>query len=611
MNWLNNYSHNLRKKNVHKPAIFSILLLLGFILISIESIYAHPFAETIETKLAKAEQLIYSLKHEEALDILSEITECQNKLSDKLRSDLNLRLATLSTYIRNHNQAVFYLERAETYALKAKDYHQYTFIQFKKYASLRSAKKKKEAEIQHEKALKSLEKYPNSLLAQIISINTEAIRDTINSKSRIPKMLIALEICDSVNSYSLKKLILFNISIFHQQEENHLEYWKTIRKFNQLALNNKDTAGYIAGQTNIANYYEAQNKIDSSFIIRKCLFELAQRHKAHLVVQENANFLANYYSNQREFKQALFFEKQKSKAQKNHEDNFKKISKNILGLFDESKKELDNSKNQNQKRLVLFSSILLVLLFAGILMYQRYKQNLQETKLKVANLELEKRKWQLEEENNIALKKVKEFEQREIAKESIAREFHDKIANAIIGLKNILETRTLNKPSERHIKEGDIERLDNLYNFTRSLSHFMHIPAKIENLGDRVNQLISDFHTYSNIKVDYDQSTGFATINEKPKIKDCIFLCFQELLLNTYKHSKASLINIIVIENDNEIEIIFEDNGIGLKDLEVLNSKNLGLKNLHFYIENLGGSLRADEETVHGTTLIMKIPVDD
>jgi signal transduction histidine kinase len=86
-----------------------------------------------------------------------------------------------------------------------------------------------------------------------------------------------------------------------------------------------------------------------------------------------------------------------------------------------------------------------------------------------------------------------------------------------------------------------------------------------------------------------------------------IFRITNEIINNILKHSYAAEATLQLIIENNILEIICEDNGIGFENANT--NKGMGLKNLHSRINYLNGKLSIDSNA-KGTTIIIQIPID-
>src|SRR5690606_5399246 len=89
-----------------------------------------------------------------------------------------------------------------------------------------------------------------------------------------------------------------------------------------------------------------------------------------------------------------------------------------------------------------------------------------------------------------------------------------------------------------------------------------------------------------------------------------IYKIIQELTTNTLKHAKATLIDVEINIIENELKMLFEDNGIGFnKDKKT--SKGIGLSNIYERIKELKGELFIDSKINRGTIIIIDIPLNN
>ena len=86
-----------------------------------------------------------------------------------------------------------------------------------------------------------------------------------------------------------------------------------------------------------------------------------------------------------------------------------------------------------------------------------------------------------------------------------------------------------------------------------------------------------------------------------------LFRVLQETINNALKHAKATEINIVLDENQNQLLMKIQDNGNGF-DYEEKKKKSYGLSNIKNRIEELNGNfVLISNET--GTTINITIPI--
>ena len=128
------------------------------------------------------------------------------------------------------------------------------------------------------------------------------------------------------------------------------------------------------------------------------------------------------------------------------------------------------------------------------------------------------------------------------------------------------------------------------------------IVKAFEELIFRINELELvhiDFHT-----------TGL-TVRLDEIIEHNLYRIAQELLNNCVKHSEAKNATLQLIEEDENISLIFEDDGVGF-DLEnpILKDKNhgMGLKNIYNRVNFIKGNIRIESSPKNGSIFIIVVP---
>jgi two-component system NarL family sensor kinase len=87
-----------------------------------------------------------------------------------------------------------------------------------------------------------------------------------------------------------------------------------------------------------------------------------------------------------------------------------------------------------------------------------------------------------------------------------------------------------------------------------------------------------------------------------------VYKLLQELVLNVFKHSKASHLKIEVSLDGNELLIRTADNGIGFPlDTEMLN-RGMGLRLMQILVDTLGGKMFKADQEMPGTRYNFRIP---
>lgn len=216
------------------------------------------------------------------------------------------------------------------------------------------------------------------------------------------------------------------------------------------------------------------------------------------------------------------------------EEIFEYEVQNLLKVqFVETKLEVSKSKSQMQ------SVILLVICLFGFIYLIYYTDKINRDK------QIKKIK---------AASKMSKYESN--LRKQISEKLHDDIGGSIIALK----MRCINKDGMK----DEVKLLSNIYERVREISSDLDMQHKFsQSIEDGINILVNEMcneFDKKNINVFPDEINE---IKDSTLIEDVI-MTTKELITNVIKHSKASEISIDVSLIDNFINIIVQDNGLGI-----------------------------------------------
>lgn len=255
------------------------------------------------------------------------------------------------------------------------------------------------------------------------------------------------------------------------------------------------------------------------------------------------------------------------------------------------KKEQEINRQKTLKRNILigFLAVLIPLLGLFYVYYQKLKT---QSELNKTQEEINKQKVAalLKDQELKLIKASVEGEEKE--RKRIAQELHDSIGGNLATIK-------LQLPKEQ---TTIINQIDETYNQVRDLSHNL-MPKKFHNSG--FTSLISEYiHTVEKasketISLHIHPEEEVNKINENLKVE--LYKIIQELLTNALKHAKASQIDIHITQLDNEIKLLFEDNGIGFNTHEL--KEGIGFQNIKDRLKKIKGTMYVDAYPNRGTVI--------
>ena len=241
---------------------------------------------------------------------------------------------------------------------------------------------------------------------------------------------------------------------------------------------------------------------------------------------------------------------------------------------------------------------LLGFLLMGFIYYKNY-QNKQKVKLQQEILH----------QQDLATKAVMNAEDNE--RKRMATHLHDGIGQLLTAANmniSVLDDYKKDETNFTKVLSKTKEILLEAILDVRTLSHQIMPNMLIKNsLSDALRDLISKTTSpklhielkIDGLKNDLDQN-----------IQVVMYRIIQECINNTIKHAQANKVEISLLQNNEMIEAIFKDDGIGFNPLKI-SSKNdgLGLDNIKSRIDMLKGDLKIISAKGEGTSIIMKIPV--
>lgn len=178
---------------------------------------------------------------------------------------------------------------------------------------------------------------------------------------------------------------------------------------------------------------------------------------------------------------------------------------------------------------------------------------------------------------------------QEKEQERIAQDLHDQLGPLLSIIKSQIlsvDNKGLDEMDRGILQEASVQ-LGNAVTDVRSIAHNL-IPKTFTEYGflKSIEYYIIRIREFNNIDVHFKHSSWLENISKSFEIS--LFRILQELFLNTIKHANASRIDLDLQVTDNELTILFSDNGRGLNP-DHFNHKGIGLRNIETRVKYLGG----------------------
>lgn len=192
---------------------------------------------------------------------------------------------------------------------------------------------------------------------------------------------------------------------------------------------------------------------------------------------------------------------------------------------------------------------------------------------------------------------------RDEERKRIAKDWHDGIGNTLSTLRLLLDTI---QPK-------------NQASYAEALSLLEHTQIEFRQIVD--NELINGFSDeraivtclerwqrqlkLGNIGLDFEVYDLIKYERVASPLKSHLYRIVQELLTNVLKHSKASVVKVVLKEEDCSIKLMISDNGIGLKSKEKGQPR---LRSIEDRLTIVKGTFVIKTDEIKGTEIKMTIP---
>ncbi|MDA3881753.1 MAG: histidine kinase [Bacteroidales bacterium] len=190
----------------------------------------------------------------------------------------------------------------------------------------------------------------------------------------------------------------------------------------------------------------------------------------------------------------------------------------------------------------------------------------------------------------------------------LSQELHDGIGQSLVGIKMRLDTIHLTENSENeHILEMVRTFVQQTISEVRRVSNNL-LPSVLQDIGLKraMEKLCSEISQDSGMNISLDTEMYTKIANDK--IKTTIYRIVQEAIHNAIKHSHATDMNIMLIQEVSRVRLIIEDNGVGF-DTENIPHRGNGLYSMQERVSILGGTITISSEIQGGTYIDVKIPL--
>jgi len=262
-------------------------------------------------------------------------------------------------------------------------------------------------------------------------------------------------------------------------------------------------------------------------------------------------------------------------------------------------KQQQEVEKQKSAKVFLLVGFLVVLIPLIGLMYVYYQKLQAQNELNKSMERLNKQRIAtLMKENELELLKAN-MDGQEAERERLGKELHDSIGGNLAAIK-----LQLSSSGNTHV----VQQVDDTYQQVRDLAHHL-IPPKFSknDFTELIAQYLKHFDLAGKTTVSF-QAFQKDELNALPSdLKVEIYKIVQELMTNTAKHAGASRVEVQLMVLDNELQLIFEDNGKGFAVDKA--TWGIGLRNIRERMCRYHGSMELNASLGKGTVIDIMLPL--
>lgn len=193
----------------------------------------------------------------------------------------------------------------------------------------------------------------------------------------------------------------------------------------------------------------------------------------------------------------------------------------------------------------------------------------------------------------------------------IAGDLHDELGPLLSAIKMKLSSIETSSGEDEITMNEASEHITDIIHRMREISNGL-MPTTLIRKG--LTFAIEEFiYTFSKMENSGGLLINFTSQNipELPKEKAInIYRMVQEIVHNTIKHARATVLNIELKMADTNLILLCEDNGTGFNyELAIRENSGLGLRNLISRNDILGGDFYIDSSPEKGTMYTIEIPI--
>lgn len=244
-----------------------------------------------------------------------------------------------------------------------------------------------------------------------------------------------------------------------------------------------------------------------------------------------------------------------------------------------------------------------------------HELEVQQVELQLINEELNRIKEQSENElikanKQLELLYIHQDEIKENERKAISREIHDELGQSLSALKIDLGWVAYNLDDKDGLKrkiKGMTAIVDSTIKTVQKISSDLR-PGMLDDLGlvPAMEWYCQEFENRTRIPCHF--FAGSFEIDDE-KITLALYRILQEALTNVMRHSRATVVSVELLHENNSLILQIIDNGIGMDFHQIESPMSLGIKGIVERVRPFRGNLQITATKNKGTRLVVFIPI--
>ena len=202
---------------------------------------------------------------------------------------------------------------------------------------------------------------------------------------------------------------------------------------------------------------------------------------------------------------------------------------------------------------------------------------------------------------------------REEERTRIAREVHDELGQALTGLKLDMSWLAARlgrnaKPVQAKVKTM-VDHIDETIQTVRRIATELR-PGILDSLGlvAALEWQANEFQSRTGIPCNVVSAVDDSQLQQQ--FATVFFRIYQETLTNIIRHAKATRVDVRLAEESGALVLTVQDNGRGISEEEIANTRSIGLVGMRERAMLIGGEITLQGTPGKGTTMTLRVPLE-